>query len=539
LNTGGVTDGAMELYSASGTCPGVLTLTSESCDDDTNGLLPVIDIATLNAGQTYYVRFKNYGETFTHNGTFRICVVNAGASPPVNDNIAGAINIPANANWYPQCQNFSGDCTLSSNSSESSNGGGGIDNWYRFTANSTAVSIEMTSASMNNFIELVRETSPGVYTSVNFENANFATGGTERLNYNGLILSSVYYVAVGSTTTSGGAFNVCIKQLLPSGCNTNTTNPLDICNTFKATWTGANSYSFNFAPTTASTSGGTLSATGTISLGNPALNLLPGIAYNVIVNATYNLTNGVGTAEAPITVFGANPSCAAVQIAAHASVEVRASQRCTQPATLLRSSYMRTDPFVCGVTNYTYEFTPVTACDGLTTNGAPFTYNNNSRIIRLNFDGSTTVPVSQTIVPQTYYRVRVRPNFGVGGTNPGQYGNPQVIFVGGSALDVEENLGNMAAEADRMAEGDMVDANIYPNPSNGELVNLNVSNIDSDNVFVRIIDATGRVVYTNRYSVEGSLNTIVTFAQPLASGLYTVEFVMDNERVTERMMIQK
>jgi hypothetical protein len=106
-------------------------------------------------------------------------------------------------------------------------------------------------------------------------------------------------------------------------------------------------------------------------------------------------------------------------------------------------------------------------------------------------------------------------------------------------LEVAEELNNMAAEADRMDEESMMDAMVYPNPSNGEVVNLNVANVSSDNVFVRIMDTTGRLVYSNRYTVDGSLNTVVSFAQPLANGLYTVEFIMDNEKLTEKMMIQK
>jgi hypothetical protein len=157
----------------------------------------------------------------------------------------------------------------------------------------------------------------------------------------------------------------------------------------------------------------------------------------------------------------------------------------------------------------------------------------------LNFNGTTTTPANQTIQNQTYYQVRVRPNFGVGGVNQGQWGTPRIIFIGGSVLEVAEELNNMAADADRMDEESMMDAMVYPNPSNGEVVNLNVANVSSENVFVRIMDTTGRIVYSNRYTVDGSLNTVVSFAQPLANGLYTVEFIMDNEKLTEKMMIQK
>jgi hypothetical protein len=546
LLTGGVTDGVMQLYSATGTCPGTLTFTEIDCDDDAGpGLLPSITATGLNSGETYYVRMHQYGAASlgadvnnANYGKFGICIVNAGAPVPANDNIAGALLVPGTNSWYPQCYNYSGDCTLSSNSAESTSSTG-PDNWMRFVAATTAVSIEMTSTGLNNAITLVQETGPGVYTQLDYENANFSVGGIERMNYDGLVIGTTYYVGVGEATNpTGGSYNMCIRQLLRSGCNTSVAAPLSNCATFKANSTGANTYTYQFSPVGLSIGGGAVSATGAISLSNPALALVPGNTYNVIVNATYNLTDGVGTPES-IDVFGSNPSCANVQIAAHSSIEVRASQRCAAPATLLKTSYLRTDPFVCGVTNYTFEFTPVTSCGDNTPTGLAFTYNNNSRIISLNFPGTATTPAGQTIQPQTYYQVRVRPNFSTLGVNPGTYGNPQIIFVGGSVLEMTEELNNMAAEADRMDVESMMDAMVYPNPSNGEVVNLNVANVTSDNVFVRITDATGRMVYSNRYTVEGSLNTIVSFTQPLAAGLYTVEFVMDNEKITERMMIQK
>jgi hypothetical protein len=545
LLTGGVTDGLMQLYSATGTCPGALTFTQIACDDDSGpGLLPSITATGLNSGETYYVRVHQYGAgsigsdvANANYGKFGICIVNAGAPVPANDNIASAILVSGNNAWYPQCYNYSGDCTLSSNSSQSA--GAGPDNWYRFTAASTAVSIDMTSTGLDNAISLVTETSPGVYTVLSSEDANFAVGGLERLNYDGLTINQTYYVSFGASFgTTGGAFQGCIRQLLRSSCNTNVASPIGNCSTFKATWTGANTYSYQFSPTGGSIGGGSVNATGPISLSNPSLGLVPGNTYNVIINATYSLTNGVGTSET-ITVFGSNPSCANVQIAAHSSVEVRNTQRCDAPATLLRSSFLRTDPFVCGVTNYTFEFTPVVGCDNDTQTGLTFTYPSNSRIITLNFNGTTTTPINQTIQNQTYYKVRVRPNFGVAGVNQGQWGNPRTIFIGGSVLEVAEELNNMAAEADRMDEESMMDAMVYPNPSNGEVVNLNVANVSSENVFVRIMDTTGRLVYSNRYTVDGSLNTVVSFAQPLANGLYTVEFIMDNEKLTEKMMIQK
>jgi len=89
------------------------------------------------------------------------------------------------------------------------------------------------------------------------------------------------------------------------------------------------------------------------------------------------------------------------------------------------------------------------------------------------------------------------------------------------------------------AWGDHMEANIYPNPNNGDLVNLNITGITSNEVYVRVLDSMGREVYTNRYSVDGSLNTMVNFNQSLAQGVYMVEITAGDEVKTQRMIVAK
>jgi hypothetical protein len=49
----------------------------------------------------------------------------------------------------------------------------------------------------------------------------------------------------------------------------------------------------------------------------------------------------------------------------------------------------------------------------------------------------------------------------------------------------------------------------------------------------------GKQVWNNRYSVNGLLNTNITFEQPLANGLYFVEAIFNGEVQTQRLMVQK
>lgn len=67
--TGAVTDGGMAIYS--GTC-GALTLIECDDDDSPNGMMPMIDNATLTPGSTIYIRVWEYGGDVI--GNFGICV---------------------------------------------------------------------------------------------------------------------------------------------------------------------------------------------------------------------------------------------------------------------------------------------------------------------------------------------------------------------------------------------------------------------------------------------------------------------------------
>jgi hypothetical protein len=245
--------------------------------------------------------------------------------------------------------------------------------------------------------------------------------------------------------------------------------------------------------------GGSVTLDGSIVLSNTALNLIPGQSYNVSINSIYSgLTNGAGEVQTSIVVPGAPASCT-VTIGAHSDIQVRASQTCNAPATLVRASVLRTDPFVCGVTSYTYEFTPTSSCTDLTGNGTTFTYTNVSRNISLNFNGSTTTPSGQTIMPQTYYKVRIRPNFGPGGSVPGVYGTARVIFIGGNLMT--ESTEESTEEVIAMEETPAALIQVYPNPGQGDAVQLESLSMTGD-VTLALFDQFGRLVETQKLTAD-------------------------------------
>ncbi|MCC6599112.1 MAG: T9SS type A sorting domain-containing protein [Crocinitomicaceae bacterium] len=80
---------------------------------------------------------------------------------------------------------------------------------------------------------------------------------------------------------------------------------------------------------------------------------------------------------------------------------------------------------------------------------------------------------------------------------------------------------------------------LYPNPSNGEAITLNIPQIATDNVQLYLMDSSGRQVWQNRYSVDGSMYQTIVFDQQLAAGLYTLGIMYDGKVEVQRMLVRK
>lgn len=469
--------------------------------------------------------------------------VNILAPIVANDVPAFATNLSYSANQnYPGSDPVNATVANATNSPETASGViAGPDVWVRFVAAGNGVSITMTSTTMDDAIALYSlNTTTGAYDLIGSENVSSGLTDSERLNVGGLTQGTTYYVAFGTNGVSGGAFTYTIQHLLRSWpAFTQPGSGFQLCNTYKSVFRGNSSsnvqYTFNFTET-----GGTevapfetTSAVTTstyVTLSNPALALQYGGVYNVKVDVLYNLRNTQNVLE-PINIQGlfTDPNATGVTMGNHSLLEVRSTQRC--PASLFRGTWLAGTRVgggvaVCGVTNYTFEFQQVISCADGTTIGVPAT-----------FQTTGTSPYIQLGVLPTginagAWDVKIRPNFSYGA---GVYGPVQRIRVNGTAAGttIEE-----VTEIDAMRSDNEASANIYPNPNSGDMVNINLSGVEGA-VAVRVIDATGRIVYTETYFVEGSLNTIATFAEPLAAGVYNIEFNSNGNVTTERMMVTR
>ncbi len=405
------------------------------------------------------------------------------------------------------------------------------DVWYSFTAISNGVRVIVGSTAIDSRVFLFRGSAP--QTPIDTEDLT-AGIGTEILNFGGLTAGQRYYIAIAAAGVADGPFNMILQQLRQPSCIS--ANSLSLCSSYQASAAGATSTTFSFTDANDNTT--TATASSIINLGNSALQLSYDESYMVNLTANYVLTNGIGGND-NISVTGAAPCN--ITINAHPALEVKSNQRCSSGATLFRSSYLQAVTVgasnICGVTGYRVEFTPVANCSGTGaveletfTKGIAGT----SALISLNYAFSQISLGSNPGVG--YWRVRWAPIFASG---TGDFGAPQIIAVNGTAA---VNVPMMAPANEEITTGSMTEnmsASIYPNPNNGEMMNLNMTGMDSKDVFVRIMDGMGRVVYNNRYTAAGSLNTVVSFGKPLAAGLYVVEFKAGNEVIVQRMMVSK
>jgi hypothetical protein len=403
----------------------------------------------------------------------------------------------------------------------------GQDAWYRFVATTTAVRIFVSSTANNIALELLDSQE----NSLAVEDALNGLGG-EILTYGALTIGQTYFVAVKNVDAgSVGASTVCIQRLNDSRCSNGGGNNFSgLCVNFKVAFTGANQYVLQFTevPTVADPLVDVFTYTtpgaGTTIPLSAIVGLNYGRQYEVRVSAIYNLAdagNNIETITVPTDEF------CVITIAAQPELNLRASD--ASPNIRFTGSILAADRWLCGASFYRWEFTQLTPVAGLaqTVNGPA-----GNRFLPL---VSANAQIPGLIQPGATYNVRVAPVFG---TIEGSFGTvDQTLIIAGAGMPVvEEEMNNYT---ERSFEVDGIQAAVYPNPNTGDIVNLAVSGLENEQVFVRVLDAQGRVVAQSAYAVDGVLNTIITFDRTLNNGLYMIEIMDGSTLRTERMVVQK
>lgn len=216
---GSITDGVMALYESD--CAG--SFSSLACSDDVVGLMPEITESGLTPGQTYYIRFWEWGGG---TGTFGVCVVDnggggGGGSAPANDDCAGATSLTVNSSC--SATNWSIDPSYSNSVSPAtacSQNGSIEDAWFSFTATSTNTTVDVENFNRRMLFALY-DGNCGSLNQLSCIDA-VAGSGVETITY-GTTIGVTYYIQVvrtngdGSTNSMSG--DICVYNAAAPTCN--------------------------------------------------------------------------------------------------------------------------------------------------------------------------------------------------------------------------------------------------------------------------------------------------------------------------------
>ena len=219
------------LYGYSGACGTLTQIACANANTTAGGQTEVMNLTGLTVTATYYIRVVN--STANNMNITSIAV----ATPPANDNCAGAINLtPAASCTITSGTTVGATQSIAGITCAGFTGNADDDVWYSFTASATNHTI--TVAGLTGF-DAVVDLRSGACNGTNISCADATTGGgTETINATGLSIGTTYYVRVYSYGTTSGSFTICVT-LPPSAPANNdcagavslTVNPTTTCTT--------------------------------------------------------------------------------------------------------------------------------------------------------------------------------------------------------------------------------------------------------------------------------------------------------------------
>jgi hypothetical protein len=261
-----------------------------------------------------------------------------------------------------------------------------------------------------------------------------------------------------------------------------------------------------------------------------------GQSYTVSVSAIYTLADAGGNTS----VYTATPdaSTCTITIGAQPAVNLSSTFASTGPGNNPRKPnwYISTNQFLCGVVSYNWMFIPVDPnTNEVLASELTAIYNSvtSTRFMQLN---STNVP---GLTYGKRYIVRVQPvfNYGNGTYDMTSELYVQMISTGGMVVEGD----NTAAVSTRSFAVETNESNsiaVYPNPSNGEVFNLNVSGIAEGLWEMSIIDVQGKEVMNGQMISENGINTMVVPTTKLTSGIYMINLTNGTEILSTRLVVR-
>jgi len=381
------------------------------------------------------------------------------------------------------------------------------------------------------------------FTVANFSATSFATTtGTFELVQatniqvtNSLTAGQVYKVGVRNYNSANGigSYTICVKSLKRGGCDYGA-GPYTLCQYFKATYAGATgvNYTYTFTGTSGPAAGNTYTRTQNSDicvLSNVTPTLPYGSTFNLLISNTYTIADAAGATET-LTVSALAPCT--VSTSAQPVTALKAADQCSA-GQKFRGATVASLPWVCGATNWRWKFQELDA--SLNPVGLPIEVNRNSASNYISLGTITQLQYGKT------YAVQTAPILAYTGTNYawGPAFNMCIIGAAGMIVDASQDVpqGSTKAASQDVAQG--MELNIYPNPSNGNNIQLMLSGIDAQVVQVRMLDAMGKQIWVNKYNSSELSNTSIEFAQSLSDGLYFIQIVSGKETISQRFLVRK
>jgi hypothetical protein len=417
----------------------------------------------------------------------------------------------------------------------------GEDVWYNFVALSSGTTIFIGSY-VNDIVIELQDANGNLIEVENTVNGP----GTEVLTTTNLIAGQEYRIGIRNNNgvlNPGGAFSACVRHLRRGGADSGTSatwpSTLSTCSLFKASYCGGTGvqYRYTWTGLTGTAAGQVFTRTQTsdylnVTAVTPSLHA--GSTYNVLVTAIYTIPNGAGVNEV-VELASLAPST--ITISPVSNVALRSADQLSN-GPRYRGSVVAALPWVCGVTNWRWRFTEVNPLT-LQTVGLPIEQNRAAASNYINLNTVTALQYGKT------YAVQSSPVFSYTGSNY-QWGPVTYMAIIGSAgliVDASQDVSQGASQdspKDAMQDSSQeIELNVYPNPSNGSGLNLNISGIESDNVQVKVYDALGRKIESKRYVIDGTLQTTLNFANELSNGLYILEVNTEDVTRSVRFMVEQ
>ncbi len=489
------------------------------------------NVSGLTANTTYYLYVRTHcalDDVSLWSPAHEFTTTNI--TPPANDHFTSPFSLNNSKYIFPNCYIIHGTTVGATPFFYQDYN----DVWYSFVASSNGVSIKVTST-FDGAIVLM-DANKNIVSTENL----VATNQTEILNEGTLIAGNTYYIAVANyrpSQTADGTFNICLQRLSAPWTSA---AEYTLCQTLKSQYVAASVYTFQFTPTgitpgTTTTYGTTTAVVSSLAI--PQLNLAWGGTYNVKIDGTFSLQNGLGiteTVQVPGTIVNE------IAITESSLFQLKPSFNC-QNTTLTRNSLVYpvgvTQSVACGAQYYTAEFTRVYDCAGSSPNEeSTFTVNTalNSVFLSLNYAFNSAGIATPSNTHAGYWKVRWRVNYAQG---TGQYGPAQIIKVNNTSPSFQ----GMTQEPSISSGTDLTQSlmtSVYPNPNNGEAVNIHISGTVSTGE-IKILDSVGRTIYRAQITVSDKLNTEIIFAEKLSAGLYIVEYNIAGQTKNDKLLVVK